>query len=124
MALSAVALFETLFGLVAARAGEVRLEVVRANQILDVEERRAIESHVDESGLHPGKDTFPRTMFPTAPRAAARSIWSSAITPFSMSATRVSRMSQLMTKVLRAMQKNLRRQAQPSRFATLERGLC
>jgi hypothetical protein len=40
-----------------------------------------------------------------------------------MSATRVSRMSELMTKVLRGMEKNLRRLALPARSATPERAL-
>src|ERR1041384_2240995 len=47
--------------------------------------------------------TLPSTILPTVPRAAARSICSSAITPPSISATRVSRISQLMTNVFLGM---------------------
>ncbi len=35
---------------------QVRLEVVGANQVLDVEERRALQPHVDERCLHTGQD--------------------------------------------------------------------
>src|SRR5689334_14477449 len=38
-------------------------------------------------------------MLPRQPTELSRSMWSSAMTPFSMSATRVSRMSTLMTRV-------------------------
>ena len=40
---------------VLAPAREVGLEVVRADEVLDVEERRALEPDVDEGGLEPGQ---------------------------------------------------------------------
>ncbi len=40
---------------VLAPAREVRLEVVGADEVLDVEERRALQPDVDEGGLQPGK---------------------------------------------------------------------
>ena len=40
---------------VLAPAGQVRLEVVGADQILDVEERGALLAHVDERGLEAGE---------------------------------------------------------------------
>src|SRR5450432_1706740 len=66
--------------------------------------------------------TRPSTMLPTVPRAAARSIWSSAMMPSSMRATRVSRMSQLMTRVFRGMAFEVPRRKTPEfRARTLGR---
>jgi hypothetical protein len=63
-------------------------------------------------------------MLPTVPVADARSIWSSAMMPSSMRATRVSRMSQLMTKVFRAIaDKNLATLDATSALQPLERRL-
>ena len=35
--------------------GQVRLEIVGPDQVLDVEEGCSLEPHVDERGLHPGQ---------------------------------------------------------------------
>ena len=93
---------------VLAPAGEVRLEVVGPDEVLDVEERGALEADVDEGGLEPGQDPGHLAEVDVADRAAAgwaprRSMWSSAMMPFSMRATRVSAISQEITRIFLAM---------------------
>jgi hypothetical protein len=56
VALTAVALREALGVLVTTRAGQISLEIVGADEILDVEERGAFHANVDERGLHSRQD--------------------------------------------------------------------
>jgi hypothetical protein len=60
------------FVLLVRPAREVQLEVVGTDQILDVQERRALLPHVDEGRLHAGQDTRDLAQHDVADRAAMR----------------------------------------------------
>jgi hypothetical protein len=55
-----------------APAGQVRLEIVRTDEIFHVQERRALQPDIDESGLKPGKNARHLAEVDVADGSAAR----------------------------------------------------